>query len=135
MLMDESGAYLSVDVENNSQGGTGTISIDLCTHAIVGFSARSGGKQSSDNVGDFVTEVELRSGTMRHMLSVPESEKNNNISVGTGRHIVFATPAIPFGGCLTNQAVHVLDAADPVVGILDRCLRSSPFMCSLGTFC
>ncbi len=126
--LDENAAFLYVDVENSLQGVKGTISIDLSTRSVVEFSTSDHEKQSSPgdtgdtgDTGEFVAEVDLCEGIILHMLAVPESERDNMSNrFGSRRHINFTTPAIRFGGRLSNRGFHVLDATDPVVDILRR---------------
>ena len=123
--MDGSGAYLYIDVSTDSQGGKGTISIDLSTQTVVGYVAATGvQKPHVDESGEFVAEVCLRKGRIIRKLTVPESERNNNLDIGSGRHINFSTPGIRFGGRSTDKGLRVLDTSDPVAAILRRVLAT-----------
>lgn len=42
MEIDETGAYLYIDIENDSQGNKGTICVDLSSQAVVGFTPSTG---------------------------------------------------------------------------------------------
>ncbi|KAH8890489.1 hypothetical protein GQ53DRAFT_824627 [Thozetella sp. PMI_491] len=122
--MDEGGAYLYVDVENDSQGAKGTITVDLGTQTVVGFTAASGQGPSTGDGSDFIAEVCLRKGKVLRKIMVPNSERRNNTNVGTGRHVNFSTPGIRFGGKSNDKGLHVLDPSDPVVSILRHVLGS-----------
>ncbi|KAH8903760.1 hypothetical protein BR93DRAFT_179249 [Coniochaeta sp. PMI_546] len=111
MEIDETGAYLYIDIENDGKGNKGTICVDLSSQTVVGFTASSGQRSSPTNTREFVAEVDLDSGKIAHKMDVPRAGRSSTRNLGTGRFVNFPTPALRFTRPSPEEGSYILDAA------------------------
>ncbi|KAI1485558.1 hypothetical protein F5X96DRAFT_659495 [Biscogniauxia mediterranea] len=107
--LDSSCAYLQACVD----GGNVWISLESMT--VTNYEPVGKGGRAQRSSEDFIAEVDLRSGKMRHRVNVPESDRNAT----DGRYVAFSAPAIRFASRSSSNGLPVVDVAnDPVIDVL-----------------
>ncbi|OIW26270.1 hypothetical protein CONLIGDRAFT_683261 [Coniochaeta ligniaria NRRL 30616] len=119
MEIDETGAYLYIDIENDGEGHKGTVCVDLSSQTVTGFTPSSGQRPIPTNTREFVAEVDLESGKIAHKMDVPKTGRSSTRNLGTGRFVNFPTPALRFTRQSPEDGSYILEAvADPLVEFL-----------------
>ncbi|KAI1501513.1 hypothetical protein F5X99DRAFT_428288 [Biscogniauxia marginata] len=104
--LDSSCTYLHAYVDG------GSVWISPESRTVTNYEPTDKNSRAQRSSEDFIAEVDLRSGKMRHRVNVPEQSDRNATD---GRHVAFSAPAIRFASRSSSNGLPVVEVSNDAV--------------------